>query len=238
MKTVLITGGSRGIGAAAVRRFAAAGYGVGFTYLRSEERAQQLVRQTGAFAIRADASSSSETDRAATAFLGRFHHLDVLINNAGISSHGLLMDASDEDYRRIMDVNLFGTFCAMRAVLPHMIGRRSGCIINVASIWGEEGAANEALYSASKAAVIGLTRSAAKELASAGIRVNCVSPGAIDTEMNGNLDAAELRALCRRIPLGRMGRPEEVVEAMFFLASGAARSISGQILPVGGGLTD
>lgn len=237
MKTVLITGGARGIGAAAVRRFAAAGCCVGFTYLHSDACAERLCRQTGAFALRADAASSVETDRAVAAFLERFHHLDVLINNAGISAHGLLMDASDEDYRRVMDVNLFGTFCAMRAVLPHMLERRSGCIINVASIWGEVGAANEALYSASKAAVIGLTRAAAKELASAGIRVNCVSPGAIDTEMNGDLDGAELRALCKRIPLGRMGRPEEVAEAMFFLACDAAGYISGQILPVGGGLT-
>ena len=233
---IWITGGSSGIGKAAVRKFAGAGDQVAFTFLHSEAAARALESETGAFAIRADVSDSAQVNRARDAILSRFGRIDVLVCAAGVAGNGLLMDQTDEAYDRIMNTNLFGTFAAIRAVLPCMIERRGGSIVTVSSMWGETGGACEALYSASKAGIIGLTRAVAKEVGSAGIRVNCISPGVIDTPMNADLSPEDVDSLVEETPLGRIGMAEEVAEAICFLAGESAGFITGQVLPVNGGI--
>lgn len=235
-RVIWITGGSSGIGKAAVRKFAGAGDRVAFTFLHSEAAARALESETGAFAIRADVSDSAQVNRARDAILSRFGRIDVLVCAAGVAGKGLLMDQTDEAYDRIMNTNLFGTFAAIRAVLPCMIERRGGSIVTVSSMWGETGGACEALYSASKAGIIGLTRAVAKEVGSAGIRVNCISPGVIDTPMNADLSPEDVDSLVEETPLGRIGMAEEVAEAICFLAGEGAEFITGQVLPVNGGI--
>lgn len=235
-RVIWITGGSSGIGKAAVRKFAGAGDRVAFTFLHSEAAARALESETGAFAIRADVSDSAQVNRARDAILSRFGRIDVLVCAAGVAGKGLLMDQTDEAYDRIMNTNLFGTFAAIRAVLPCMIERRGGSIVTVSSMWGETGGACEALYSASKAGIIGLTRAVAKEVGSAGIRVNCISPGVIDTPMNADLLPEDVDSLVEETPLGRIGMAEEVAEAICFLAGESAGFITGQVLPVNGGI--
>lgn len=235
-RVIWITGGSSGIGKAVVRKFAGAGDRVAFTFLHSEAAARALESETGAFAIRADVSDSAQVNRARDAILSRFGKIDVLVCAAGVVGKGLLMDQTDEAYNRIMNTNLFGTFAAIRAVLPCMIERRGGSIVTVSSMWGETGGACEALYSASKAGIIGLTRAVAKEVGSAGIRVNCISPGVIDTPMNADLSPEDVDSLVEETPLGRIGMAEEVAEAICFLAGEGAGFITGQVLPVNGGI--
>ena len=235
-RVIWITGGSSGIGKAAVRKFAGAGDRVAFTFLHSEAAARALESETGAFAIRADVSDSAQVNRARDAILSRFGRIDVLVCAAGVAGKGLLMDQTDEAYDRIMNTNLFGTFAAIRTVLPCMIERRGGSIVTVSSMWGETGGVCEALYSASKAGIIGLTRAVAKEVGSAGIRVNCISPGVIDTPMNADLSPEDVDSLVEETPLGRIGMAEEVAEAICFLAGESAGFITGQVLPVNGGI--
>lgn len=235
-RVIWITGGSSGIGKAAVRKFAGAGDRVAFTFLHSEAAARALESEMGAFAIRADVSDSAQVNRARDAILNRFGKIDVLVCAAGVAGKGLLMDQTDEAYDRIMNTNLFGTFAAIRAVLPCMIERRGGSIVTVSSMWGETGGACEAVYSASKAGIIGLTRAAAKEVGSAGIRVNCVSPGVIDTPMNADLSPEDVDSLAEETPLGRIGTAEEAAEAICFLAGEGAGFITGQVLSVNGGI--
>ena len=235
-RVIWITGGSSGIGKAAVRKFAGAGDRVAFTFLHSEAAARALECETSAFAIRADVSDSAQVNRVRDAILSRFGRIDVLVCAAGVAGKGLLMDQTDEAYDRIMNTNLFGTFAAIRAVLPCMIERRGGSIVTVSSMWGETGGACEALYSASKAGIIGLTRAVAKEVGSAGIRVNCISPGVIDTPMNADLSPEDVDSLVEETPLGRIGMAEEVAEAICFLAGEGAGFITGQVLPVNGGI--
>ena len=235
MRSVLIIGGSRGIGAAMVRRFAAAGDRVCFTWNRSGEAAGKLAAETGAEAIRADGTETEQTARVVRRAEETAGPIDVLICCAGVSLTKMLMDTTDEEFRRVMDTNLFGTFAAIREVLPGMFWRRKGCILTVSSIWGQDGASCEAVYSASKAAVIALTQAAAKEAAGAGVRVNCIAPGMIDTEMNDHLSPEEKEEIAGEIPLGRMGTPEDVAETAFFLAGDGAGYITGQVIPVNGG---
>ncbi len=235
MRTVLITGGSAGIGAAAVRRFAAAGDRVFFTWLRGEEAARSLERETGARALQADVCSPEMTSAAVQAVLGAAEHIDVLVCNAGTALNRMLMDTTDEEYRQVMDTNVYGVFNTVRAVLPDMFWRRQGAVITVSSVWGQSGGSCEAVYSASKAAVIGMTRALAREVAGSGIRVNCVAPGMIDTRMNSMFTEDEKREISEEIPLGRIGTPEEVADAIFFLAGGEASYLTGQVLGVNGG---
>lgn len=229
MAHVLITGGSRGIGAATVRAFARAGYAVSFFYLNSGEAAAALAAETGARAIRCDAADTEAVAKAVEAL----PPVDVLVNNAGISHVGLISQISPEQWDRLFAVNVKSIYNTVRAVLPAMLAKQAGAIVNLSSMWGQAGASCEAAYSATKGAVIALTQALARELGPSGIRVNAVSPGVIDTEMNARLSPADRQALADETPLGRIGRPEEVAEAILYLAG--AEFVTGQNLPVNGG---
>ncbi len=231
MRSVVITGGSRGIGAAMVRRFAAGGDRVYFLYASSVDSARALEAETGAVAIQCDVSDEAQV-RGAFAQIPR---VDVLINNAGIADWGPINWVEPDRFRRIMDVNVTGTYLCIRAALPSMLERKDGVILNVASMWGLTGASCEAAYAASKAAVIGLTKSLAKELGPSGIRVNAAAPGVIQTDMLKNLSSEDLEALRLETPLETLGHPEDVAETMWFLASPAASFITGEVLNVSGG---
>ena len=235
-KVVFITGGSRGIGACAVKAFADAGYKVAFTYLKSENEALCLSKSTGALAIKADASSSKEMSDAIKRACEELGHIDILINNVGISEFSLFTDISDDMWHRMIDTNLSSAFYASRAVLPQMINRKDGCIINVSSMWGQVGASCEVHYSASKAGLIGLTKALAKEVAPSGIRVNCVAPGAIDTEMNACLSDEAIEEIKNETPLGRLGTPKEIANILLFLADERSSFITGQIIGANGGM--
>ena len=231
MRNVLITGASRGIGAAAARYFAQNGDRVIVNYNKSKAAAEKLAKEVGGIAIKADVSKTDEVD----AMFAQAGRVDVLVNNAGIAGFYMLDAMTDEEWRNMIDVNLNSVFYCSRAVLPQMINRKNGAIINVSSMWGICGAACEVAYSTAKAGIIGFTKALAKEVGPSGIIVNCVAPGAIDTDMNICLDDDAKRELCDETPLGRMGTPEEIAKAIFFLADDKS-FITGQVLSPNGGL--
>ena len=236
MPSAVITGGSRGIGQAMVRRFAAEGWRVLFTYLQSEDRARALCEETGAAAVRCDARR--EADHAS--LLEEACRLfpagpDALICSAGIAWTGLLQDMTAAEWDEVFSVNVRGAFLATRAFLPGMISRKSGTILYVSSMWGQAGASCEAAYSASKAALIGLTKALAKETGPSGVRVNCLCPGVIQTDMLRGYTGQDLEALREETPLGRLGTPEDVARSALFLCGEDAAFITGQILGVNGG---
>lgn len=235
MQTVLITGGSRGIGEAMVRLFSEKGWRVAFTYLNSEEKARALSRETGALALRCDAKSEAETEAMAAETLKQFRHLDTLICNAGVSYTGLLQDMTAAQWDDLFAVNVRGAFLAARAFLPGMISRQSGSVLYISSMWGQVGASCEAAYSACKAALIGLGKALAKEAGPSGVRVNILCPGVIQTDMLREYSKEELLALADDTPLSRLGTPEDVARAALFLSSGEASFITGQVLGVNGG---
>lgn len=240
-RVALITGGSRGIGAACARAFAEDGWATVLLYRERVDAAERLVRELRECGLDAacfpcDVTSTEQVNSTVADILRTYHHIDALVNNAGVSAIGLLTDMTDAEWDAVFDVNVKGVFRLCRAVLPGMIARRTGSVVNVASMWGEVGASCEAAYSASKAAVIGLTKALAKEVGPSGVRVNCVSPGLIDTEMNAELDEAALRALTDETPLGRVGAPEDVAKTVLWLAGDAAEFVTGQVLGVSGGL--
>lgn len=236
MKTVLITGGSRGIGAEMVRCFSRAGYRTAFLYRENRSAAEAVAAETEAIAMQADLASGREILRAAKAVCNLFGDApDVLINNAAVAGMRLFTDITDDEWERFLSINLSAPFRLTRALLPDMIRRKSGCILNVSSIWGQVGASCEVHYSATKAGLIGLTRALAKEVGPSGVRVNCIAPGVIDTDMNADLTPEEIHALCEETPLCRLGRPEEVAAAALFLAGPGGSFITGQILGVNGG---
>ena len=238
--TVLVTGGAGGIGGAVCREFAAAGYKVAINYFKSENAANKLVEEileSGgiAKAYKADVSQSAEVSKMVVDVMADLGHVDVLINNAAVAFQGLLTDTTDAIYDRLMDVNMKGAFNATKAVLPGMINRKDGVIINISSMWGEVGASCEVAYSASKAALLGFTKSLTKEVGPSGIRVNCISPGVVDTPMNSAHSERDMEELSNETPLERIGKPEEIAKATLFLASENASFITGQILGVNGG---
>jgi len=235
MLTALITGGSRGIGAATVRTFVNAGYRVVFFYLRNESTAQALAAETGAIAIRCDVRDSVSVASAFAEAKRLLGHIDVLVNNAGIAQQKLFTDITDEDWRAMLDTNLSGAFYASRAVLPDMISRRHGRIINVGSIWGQVGASCEVHYSAAKAGLIGLTKGLAKEVGPSGVTVNCICPGVIETDMLSSFTQDDLAALADETPVGRLGTPEDIARSILWLADPKSDFITGQIIGVNGG---
>jgi len=229
MRTTVITGGSRGIGAAAVAEFARRGDRVFFLYEKEHEAAHRVAEATGAVAICADVA-----DRAAVeAAFRQIGPVDVLVCNAGICYYGLMSGMPEADWDRIFDVNIKGIYHCVNAAMPGFLQKQRGCVITVSSMWGQVGSSCEAAYSATKGAVLALTKALAKELGPSGIRVNAVSPGVILTDMCSSVDPAVLEALREETPVGRNGLPEDVAKAMAYLAD--ADFITGQVLPVNGG---
>ncbi len=234
-QTVLITGGSRGIGAAMVRLFAENGWRTAFTYRESREQALALAEETGALAFQCDAASEQETVRMAGEAQRVFRHVDALICNAGTSYTGLLQDMTVSEWDALFGVHVRGAFLAARAFLPGMISRKSGTILFISSMWGQTGASCEAAYSACKAALIGLGKALAKEAGPSGIRVNCLCPGVIQTDMLREYSQETLDALREDTPLLRLGTPRDVAQAALFLCGQDASFITGQALGVNGG---
>lgn len=237
MKTVVITGSSRGIGAATAKLFAGNGFNVCVNYFHSGKAAKELTASLpSAVAVKADISKKADAVALIEAAAETFGHVDVLVNNAGIAlSPRLVTDVSDADYDRVFDINMKGVHNTVSAVLPQMVNRKSGNIVNISSLWGVVGGSCETVYAASKAAVIGYTKALAKELGPSGIRVNCVAPGFIRTEMNARFSEEEIASFAEETPLCRVGDPQDVAKAVFFLATDMSDFITGQTLCVDGG---
>lgn len=235
MQTALITGGSRGIGAAIVRALAAKGWQVVFCYKTSQDAARQLAQETGAIAIRCDVTDSAQVREMVKTAIRQLSHIDLLVNNAGVAWQGLLTDMTDQQWHTVLDTSLTAAFLTCREVLPGMVSRKSGRIINISSIWGRVGASCEAAYSAAKAGLIGLTKALAKEVGPSGITVNCLCPGVIRTDMLACYTEDDLTALADETPLCRLGTPEDVANAVCWLAADEAGFITGQVIGVDGG---
>lgn len=239
-KTALVTGASRGIGRAIARELAHQGWAVGINYLCREDKARELVEELTAAGCRAAAFQADVADGAAVAEMVRqlgdtFSPPELVVNNAGVAGQSLFQDISDEMWDRYMAVNLGGARNTIKAALPHMLHEKRGCIVNISSMWGLRGASCEVAYSCTKAAIIALTRSLAMELAPSGIRVNCVAPGVINTDMVQVLGQETLDQLAHDTPIGRLGTPEDIAYAAAFFASERAGFITGQVLTADGG---
>lgn len=241
MKTVWITGASRGIGAACARRFAAQGWQVALGYCTQKEKAEALAAELNAaaphtaLAVHTDVRDAAGVREAAAAIQKAFGSIDCLVNNAGIARQQLFIDVSEADWDEMFDITCKGMYRTVQAVLPGMLHKKSGSIVNISSIWGVVGASCEVPYSAAKGAVITFTQALAKELGLSGIRVNCVAPGVIDTDMMAAFSEEDKAALAEETPLGRIGTPEDVAAAVAFLAGSDAAFITGQTLGVDGG---
>lgn len=236
----MITGASRGIGRACALEFAKNGYQVLVCYRRSADDAAKVCRAISAAGGRAlpfqmDIANLSDCRRTVSKAMMEFGHIDVLVNNAGVALPALFTETSETDYDRLFDINMKGMFFLTQAAAKEMIAAGGGSIVNISSMWGITGASGEVAYSASKAAVIGFTKALAGELAPSHIRVNCVAPGVIDTDMNACYDVDTLRALAEKTPLGRLGTPEDVAKSVYFLSDEASSFITGQVLTVDGG---
>lgn len=239
MKTIFITGGSRGIGEAIVRR-AIGRYNVAFCYNTNAERANALVEELsnfgGIFAVQCDVSKRSEVEKAVSQVKKRFGKIDIAVLNAGIARQKMFCDLTADDLEKMMSVNFVGAFNTAQEVLKDMTSRKSGKLIAVASVWGEVGASCETDYSASKSALIGMCKALAKEYAPSGINVNVVSPGVIRTDMLNGFSQEDLISLTEEIPLGRLGTPDDVADAVMCFADGLDY-VTGQVLAVNGGFS-
>lgn len=233
MSVVFVTGGTGAIGSAICSEFSKTD-DVIFSYNTGAEKAQELKATLCCEAVKMDVSDAASVNAAVSEVLKSYGHIDILVNNAGISQIKLFTDITDDDWSRMLSVNLTGCFNVTKAVLPSMINRKSGAVVNISSVWGVHGASCEVHYSAAKAGLIGMTKALAKEVGASGITVNCVAPGVIDSPMNSShLTPEELSGLAEETPLGRLGRAEEVAQAVRALAEN--RFITGQVVGVDGG---
>ena len=230
MSTIVITGGSRGIGAAAVELFAGQGHRVFFLYEKNHDAAKAVADKTGATAICCDVADG----QAVRAAFRQIPDVDVLILNAGICHYGLMQDVEESTWDRLFDVNVKGIYHCVNAAMPAFLKKQKGCVITVSSMWGQVGASCEAAYSATKGAVIALSKALAQELGPSGIRVNCIAPGVIETDMCANVSEETMKSLAEENCLGRNGTPKDVAQAMAYLAE--AEFVTGQVIPVNGGL--
>ena len=239
-KVALVTGSSRGIGRAVAAQLAREGYAVCINYYERKDKAEELVAQLRAegcevIAVQADVSDRAAVERMVETCEQELGQITLLVNNAGLAGFSLFQDVTEEEWDRFFDVNLKGCRNTIWAVMPKMIRDKCGCIVNMSSIWGLHGASCEVTYCCTKHAIIGLTRALAMELAPSGIRVNCVAPGVIDTDMSKILGEETLQDLARQTPLGRIGTPEDIAHAVSFFASDKASFITGQVLTADGG---
>lgn len=234
MRNVIVTGGTRGIGKSISEIFLKNGDRVFAVYEKNEQAAREIA-QLGAITIRADVSKSEDVSKIMET-VHKFGKTNILINNAGIAQIKPFADLSENDWDKMFDVNVKSAFLMSKAVLSDMLVDKTGKIINISSIWGQTGGSCEVHYSASKSALIGFTKALAKELGLSGICVNCIAPGVIDTEMNKEIDADAMRELEEEIPLGRVGKPEEIANLALFLADEKSNYITGQIFGVNGGM--
>ena len=240
-KVALITGASRGIGKAIALRLAGEGANIAFTDLKEDENMQAVVKELEALGVKAKGYASNAADLNQTlqtveAIMADFGHIDVLVNNAGITKDGLLLKMSEEQWDAVINVNLKSVFNFTKAVQPVMLKQRSGSIVNMSSVVGVSGNAGQTNYSASKAGIIGFTKSVAKEIGSRNIRCNAIAPGFIITDMTGQLPEEVRKAWAEKIPLKRGGTPEDVANVCLFLASDLSSYVSGQVLHVCGGM--
>jgi 3-oxoacyl-[acyl-carrier protein] reductase len=229
LKTVVITGGSRGIGAAAAAQFAARGDRVYILYEKEHEAAQKVCRETGATAICCDVADKQAVEAA----FAQIPEVDVLVCNAGICHYGLMQDVTEQQWDRLFAVNVKGIYHCVNAAMPCFLRKQAGSIITVSSMWGQVGASCEAAYSATKGAVIALSKALAQELGPSGIRVNCIAPGVIQTDMCANVSPETMEQLRQETPIGKLGTAQDVAQAMCYLAD--APFVTGQVLPVNGG---
>ncbi len=239
-RVALVTGGARGIGRAACRALAAAGYSVAVGYVRSRQEAEALALAlveggANAMAVGGDVRRREDVLAMFQAVRARMGAVDTLVCCAGVAQQKLVQDITGEDWDYLFDSNVKGVFHCVQAALPDMLRRGRGCVVTLSSMWGQVGASCESHYAATKAAVIALTQSLAKELGPSGIRFNCVSPGTIVTDMTAGLGEETLDALAAETPLLRNGTPEDVAQAILYLCSEAASFVTGQVLPVNGG---
>ncbi len=237
-KVVLVTGGSRGIGSSAVRYLAQNGYQVILNYNKSEACAMEIKEELkknniNIDLIKADVSNQIEVESMVNEIMKKHHKIDVLINNAGISQEKLFIDTTIDDWNNMINVNLNSVYNCIKAILPNMLERKSGCIINISSIWGVTGASCEVAYSTTKAAINGFTKALAKEMGLSNIRVNSIAPGIIDTDMNKNLSEEELNVIREEIPLNKIGKPEDIAKCIKWLIED--EYTTGQIIGINGG---
>lgn len=240
-KVALVTGASRGIGREIALELARSGISVAVNYYSSDEKAKELLDEIKNLNInvqiyKADVSNEYEVYEMVHKIQSELGEIDIVVNNAGISQIGLFTDMTSSERDRMLGVNLIGAMNVSKAVLPSMIHYKHGNIINISSMWGEVGASCEVVYSAAKAGLIGFTKALAKELGPSGIRVNCVSPGVIDTDMNSELSESDMNELIKEIPLNKIGTPSDIAKAIKFLVSDKASYITGQVLSVNGGI--
>ena len=240
-KVVFVTGGSRGIGKAIALKYAQNGYNVVINYVSDKTNVEELKKKFEELKVeclieKADVSKSEEVEQIVKKTIEKFKKIDVLINNAGITRDGLLMRMKEEDFDKVIEINLKGTFLVTKSVIPYMLKKRDGKIINLASVVGVTGNAGQCNYSASKAGIIGFTKSIAKELASRNIRANAIAPGFIDTDMTSVLSDEVKDSINAQIPMKRMGTAQEIANVAYFLGCEESSCITGQVINIDGGM--